>query len=54
MPHDMVLILCSLLIYAGLMWASTRIAAAIGQFTIVISPVSERSAEELAEVKQHG
>ena len=54
MNHDIVLILCSFLIYAGLMWASTRIAHAIGKFTIVISPIHEREVDKIMEAEQHG
>lgn len=55
MQHDVVLILCALLVYAGLMWSSTRIAAAIHSFTITISPLPDRKSVDVpAEVKSHG
>ncbi len=54
MNHDVVLILCALLVYAGLMWSATRIAHAIGRFTIVISPINEKEAEKFIESEQHG
>ena len=56
MNHDVVLILCSFLIYAGLMWSSTRISQAISGFVITIQSgdMQEKPAEpEIAEVK-HG
>ena len=54
--HDLVLILCSLFIYAGTMWGCTRIATAIGQFSITITPIREKSVEDMPtpEVKIHG
>ena len=57
MPHDAVLILCTLLIYAGLMWSSTRIAQAIGRFSITITPIDsspEKSINELETEVKHG
>lgn len=55
MQHDVILILCALLIYAGLMWSATRIAAAIHSFTITITPLPDKKSMNVpAEVKQHG
>lgn len=57
MSHDVVLILCSFLIYAGLMWSSTRIAQAIGGFSITISPIQEakdKTVDELVTEVKHG
>jgi hypothetical protein len=55
MQHDVILVLCSLLIYAGLMWSSTRIAAAIHGFQITITAIPDKKSVDIpAEVKQHG
>ena len=54
--HDLVLVFCSLLIYVGIMWGCTRIATAIGGFSITITPIKEagKSVEEPVEVVTHG
>ena len=57
MNHDVVLILCSFLLYAGMMWSSTRIANAIGGFSITISPIAnaqEKAIDELVTEIKHG
>lgn len=55
MQHDVVLILCALLVYAGMMWSATRISAAIHSFTITITPLPDKKPINVpAEVNQHG
>ncbi len=50
MNHDVVLILCSFLLYAGMMWSATRIATAINGFVISVEldkPSEDKSAMEI-------
>ena len=57
MNHDVVLILCSFLLYAGMMWSSMRIANAIGGFSITISPIAnaqEKAIDELVTEVKYG
>ena len=54
--QDLILVLCTLLIFVAIMGGSTRIASAVGGFQITITPLrdAKKSNGDVTEVEQHG
>ena len=51
--HDLILVVCTLLLFVAIMGGCTRIALAIGGFSITISQIKDAEVKDMAEVK-HG
>ena len=54
--HDLILVVCTLLLFVAIMGGCTRIASAIGGFSVTITPLrdAKKSDGDVAEVEQHG
>jgi hypothetical protein len=54
--HDLILVVCTLLLFVAIMGGCTRIASAIGGFSITITPLrdTKKSDGNVTEAEQHG
>lgn len=52
--HDLILVLCSLLIYVAIIGGCSRIANSVSGFSVTITPIKEKKTESIVEAQQHG